>query len=130
MEKLRVGNEEIRYFVRKNVDSKYVQLTFRPTLVLEVSIPPSGRVDVGTILRKKMHWIERTYGEIAATRRIFDGKHVLYKGTRYSIVFKRRGQPRIGSGRIMLPLQGDDGPQEALKRWMTLQTNRFVKGTD
>ncbi len=77
---LRLGNYQITYFVKKNPDSKYVQLKFRPNSELEVTVPSDHYDDVKRILLKKRPWIQRKYEEIASGRRIFDGKHVSIQG--------------------------------------------------
>jgi len=129
MDILRLGGDQIRYFVKKNPDSKYVQLKFRPNLELEVTVPSDRYGDVRKILWKKRHWIQRKYEEIAACRRIFDGKRVLYKGTYCTVAFDRRGrkQAKVVSNRILLPLYNNEDPQEALKRWMSTETRKFVQ---
>jgi predicted metal-dependent hydrolase len=128
MDKHSFGNEEIRYIVRKNPDSKYVQLKLRPNLELEVTIPSERPVDVKRILWKKRDWIERKYQEMAAKRKIFDGRQVLYKGAQYKIAFKRRvKRAQVSSKSIMLPLHDAEEPQAALKRWMGNETKKFVQ---
>src|SRR5437899_3734483 len=85
--KLRVGDKEINYKVSRNVESKTLQLTLKPNLFLEISIPSNSKIDVNTILRKKKAWLERKVDEISGSKRIFDGEKTLYKGDYHKIVF-------------------------------------------
>lgn len=129
METLHVNGHVVKYNVRKVAESNYVHMKFRPNLELEVSIPSNRQVDVERLLQKKRKWIERTYDEITMTRRIFDGKHVFYKGTRYRVLFTRNGNRavRIGNGKLLLPQRKGERDTDALKRWMSSQTGRLVR---
>lgn len=130
MEKFRIGNQEIRYSIRRTLDSRYVHLKLKPNLELEVSIPMNSRVDVKRLLLKKRRWIAKAYAEISANIRILEGKQVLYKGTRYEVVFRKsdgKRTPRIGNAEIVLPVRRGEEPREALKRWMRNQTGRLVR---
>jgi predicted metal-dependent hydrolase len=49
-------------------------------LKLEVSVPPGSKIDVSTLLRRKRRWVEKKYEQVANSKRIFDGKLVLYRG--------------------------------------------------
>lgn len=128
MHTLRVGSDQIKYSVRENAGSKYVQLKFRPNLELEISMPSGGHIDVRKVIEKKQSWIQSKYKEIASSRRVFDGKRVLFKGTRYTVAFNHRAtKPRIKNTRLVLPLREDEQPQTALQRWMSNETRRFVR---
>jgi predicted metal-dependent hydrolase len=127
MDRHQFGSEGIRYIVRKSPDSKYVQLKFRPNLELEVTVPSERKVDVKKVLWKKRHWINRKYEEIASSRRVFDGKQVLYKGIPYEVTFTPRTKmPKVSHGRIVIPLQKEETTKEALERWMSSETKRYV----
>ncbi|MGA2972591.1 MAG: YgjP-like metallopeptidase domain-containing protein [Candidatus Bathyarchaeia archaeon] len=128
MHTLRVGNDQIKYSVRENAGSKYVQLRFRPNLELEISIPSGGHIDVRKVIEKKQSWIQRNYEEIASSRRVFDGKRVLFKGIRYNVAFNHGAtKPRVQNTRLVLPLREDEHPQAALQRWMSNETRKFIQ---
>jgi predicted metal-dependent hydrolase len=128
MNRYRLRNGEIRYSVRKNANPKYVQLKFRPNLELEVTIPSKGHIDVEKILARKRRWIERKHDELTTTTRIFDGQRVLYHGIPYRVIFSRTARKtKVGGRRITLPLLDNEESQEALKRWMTNETKRFLQ---
>jgi predicted metal-dependent hydrolase len=77
---VQVGRREIPYVLTENPSTKTVRLKLTPELRLEVSLPSGSKVDVSTLLRKKKQWIEKKYDQIANSKRIFDGKWVLYRG--------------------------------------------------
>jgi predicted metal-dependent hydrolase len=125
---LRINGHVIKYTVRRVGESSYVHMRFRPNLQLEVSIPSNRQIEVEKLLQKKRKWIERTYDEITTTRRIFTGKHVLFRGTPYRIMFTRKGnRVRIGNGKLLLPLREGEGEMDALKRWMSRQTSNLIR---
>jgi len=77
---VQVGRREIPYILTESPNAKTVRLRLTPELRLEVSLPSGSKVDVSTLLRKKKRWIEKKYDQIANSKRIFDGKRVLYRG--------------------------------------------------
>jgi hypothetical protein len=130
MEKLRIGNEEIRYSIHRTSDSKYAHLKLKPNHELEVFIPMNNRIDVKRLLLKKRRWIAKSYAEMSTNIRIFDGRQVLYKGTPYDVVFKKgsgKRNVRIDNGKIVLPIRSNEERKEALKRWMSNQTGILVR---
>jgi predicted metal-dependent hydrolase len=103
-------------------------LKFRPSLELEITIPSERQVDVKKVLWKKRHWIKSKYEEIASSRKVFDGKQVLYKGIAYEVTFTLRTKtPRVSHGRVVIPQQNEETTQEALERWMSSATKRYVR---
>jgi len=77
---VQVGGREIPYVLTKNPNAKSVQLKLTADLQLEVSVPSRETIDVPTLLRRKKQWIEKKYDQIANSKRIFDGKRILFRG--------------------------------------------------
>src|SRR3989442_15696340 len=92
---LQVGERKINYTVTRTSGTRNVHMTLRPNLTLEVSIPASSRIDVKAILKKKRAWIERKLDEISESKKIFDGRKVLYKGSYHRLVFVSSPTQRI-----------------------------------
>src|SRR5438445_1628545 len=77
---VQVGHRVIQCVLTENPSSKTVRLRLTPDLKLEVSVPSKSKVDVSALLAKKRGWIERKYDLVLNSKRIFDGKRVLYNG--------------------------------------------------
>ncbi len=129
MSTLRIGDRQVPYTVKENPDSKYVQLKLRPNLELEVSVPTLSEVDIGAVLKKKRNWIEAKYNEMVKSKRIFDGKRVLYRGQPHEVEFVRSSDAVVKreNGRITLPVDDSTDPRNALKEWMKTETEKLVK---
>jgi predicted metal-dependent hydrolase len=129
MKSFRVGDREVEYFIIRNANSKFVHLRFRPNLQLEVTVPKNQPVEVQKILRRKKQWIQKCCEELEASKRIFDGRRVLYKGKYYSVDISgaKTGKPRIGNATITLSNQEQKEVNLVLMNWMGKQTERFVR---
>ncbi|HZY95144.1 MAG TPA: YgjP-like metallopeptidase domain-containing protein [Candidatus Bathyarchaeia archaeon] len=77
---IHVGHRKIQYVLSENSNLKTVRLKLTPDLKLEVSVPSTSKVDVSRLLKRKMGWIERKYDQIVNSKRIFDGRRILYRG--------------------------------------------------
>ncbi len=101
-----IGQREIPYILTESPGSKTVHLKLTPDLKLEISVPSGLKNDLPTILRRKRSWIEKKYDELAKSRRIFDGKRVLYRGE----------------------YRDQEDTFEASKEWLSSETEKIVQG--
>jgi len=122
-----LDGKPVRYTVRATPDTKHIHLRIKPGVGLEVSVPSRSDVDVRRLLRKKKEWIRRKIDETRGSVKIFDAKRVLYKGAYRRVKAAKTKKPRIGNGTITLPVDRHARLEQALKQWMTEETERFVK---
>src|SRR6266699_5468499 len=126
---LQIGDRQIPYTIKEHPDSKYVQLKLRPNLELEIFAPRVSDADVKAVLKKKRNWIKAKYDEIVNSRRIFDGKRLLYKGRPHEVEFVRSSNPavQLKNRRIAFQIDGSSDPESELKDWMKTETEKLVK---
>jgi predicted metal-dependent hydrolase len=129
--KVRIGDREIRYKVRRGNSSKYLSLRLKPDLELEIILPRKMKIDIKEVLKKKRAWIEKKCNELLSKKRIFDGNQILYKGVPYDIkVIKDAKRPAIKldrKARTITICAGQRIPLLVLKKWMQKRTRDYVR---
>jgi predicted metal-dependent hydrolase len=123
-----LGNRKIRYVVRKAPDSKYAQLKLTPNHPLEVIVPVRQKINVKQLLKKKRKWIESKFDEMLKSKKIFDSRRLLYRGTYHNVIFGSAltKRIRVSAGKIILPPSNGMDWKEIVKNWMRHQTKRLV----
>lgn len=128
MAKLRLGGHTIQYEVTRSTSAKYVRLRFKRNKVLVITLPTGMEVDA--VIRKKRAWIERKFHELQQRKRIFNGKHLLYKGEYYKLrrisLRSERVQVEIVNGKMVVPAERTTDAQQKVREWMTQETFSFV----
>lgn len=134
MDKLKVGDKEISYEIRKGTRPDRAYLRLRSDFVLEVVVPRGSEIDAQTLLRKKRAWIERKYDELSHVKKTFDVDKILLNGEyhRFRII------PSDVPGATKVEVQNDEivveaakgvDPIAVLRSWMTEKTRRYVSRT-
>lgn len=125
--KLRIFNDEIDYTVKRVYETKYVYLTFNRNFKLKIAIPKDSNIDPEVIIRKKRDWINKKYRQLKERRKVFDGKHVLFKGKNYElgVLPSDKASVKIQNGKIILMTDAID-PKILLKEWMTRKTKGYL----
>jgi len=134
MDKLRVGDKEISYEIRKGTSPDRAYLRLRSDFVLEVVVPRGSEIDAQTLLRKKRAWIERKYDEISHVKKTFDVDKILFNGEyrRLRIIPNEAlgaAKVEVQSGEIVVEAAKGVNPMAALRSWVTEKTRRYVTKT-
>lgn len=129
--KLKIGDKEIRYKVRRGKSSKYLSLKLKPNLELEVILPNNSKIDVKKVLEKKRSWIERKYAEMLNKKRIFDENKILYRGDWYDIKLIPNARSSYvelnDETRIITVYASEKDPSFVLRKWMQERTRNYVR---
>lgn len=127
MGRLKVGNKTIKYNI-KHTNSKYAHLRFREDLQLEVKLPYESSVKPKDLISTKRDWIEKTYQKLIHSEKVLDKNKLLYKGKSYNLkTIKSNNKIRITEDTITIGLKDETNLNQAVKKWMTTETRKYVK---
>lgn len=131
MPKLKIGEKEINYRVKRGKSRKYVYLRFTRNFDLEITLPKKSNMDPEAFIKKKRPWIERKYQELSERKHVFniEGRKVLYKGKYFDLEItpSDKAAIKMDKDKIILFATNDTDLETLLKNWMKRRTKNLLK---
>jgi len=134
MSKLKLGEKEINYEIKKGTSPDRAYLKLRSDFVLEVVVPKGSEADAQALLRRKRRWIERKYDELSHVKKTFDVGRILLNGEylRFrTLPSDVPGTARVEmrDGEIVVEAARGVDPMAALRSWMKEKATKYVTRT-
>jgi len=128
--RLDIGTRRIEYSVVKGHSGRFTYFRFKPDMTLEVLVPRGKTVDVETMIRERISWIDREYSRSANTKRILSSDRVMFGGQYLQIAYiedtKDELVPNFNKGEVEIRAGERRRTKELVRRWFLKETSSYV----
>ncbi|HUH99658.1 MAG TPA: YgjP-like metallopeptidase domain-containing protein [Nitrososphaerales archaeon] len=126
-----LGGKRIEYEIVHGTSRRYTYFRFRPDLTLEIVVPRGRMGDPRSAISQRAGWILEKYDEIQNSRRVLDGRKVMFDGKFLDLVYedaleKEEIVPDFEHETVLVRASERSRVTELVRRWFLKETSRYV----